>query len=140
MPKGTISRYFLFQYFWYVFFAQYKSNISREKSYSQISRFLSQFFNIKNSTLWKSLAKSNFHDHNRAVIIIEWFLLEVISRSQLLQNSKFLYLCFRRRPLQNWHGSEWNIAVCVILVSPYSVHELPLLNCMRGHFFETWKS
>ena len=43
-----------------------------------------------------------------------------------------------RRLLQNRHGSDWNITV--ILVSPYSVQELPLPNCMRQCLFETRKS
>ena len=41
---------------------------------------------MKNSTLWKSLIKSSLHHHNTAVFIVESFLLEVTSRSQLPQN------------------------------------------------------
>ena len=70
------------------FFAQYRSKKSREKSYSWASRFLRQFINIKSSTLWNSLVKSSIlHDHNTAVFIVESFLLEVISRSQLPRNT-----------------------------------------------------
>ena len=95
---------------------------------------------MKNSTLWKSLVKAGLHHHNTAVFFVESFLLEVISRSQLPQNSKILYLCFRRKLLQNRHGSDWSITVCVILVSCYLVHELPLPYCMRRYMFETRKS
>ena len=36
---------------------------------------------------WKSLVKSSLHDHNRAALIVKSFLLKVISRSQLPQNT-----------------------------------------------------
>ena len=61
-------------------------------------------------------------------------------RSQLPQNSKILYFCFRRRLLQNRHGSEWNITLCVVLVSHYMVQELILPNCLRHYLFEIRKS
>ena len=63
------------------------------------------------------------------------FILEVISRSQLPQNSEILYCSFGRRLFQNQHENDWNITVCVVLVSPYSVQELPSPNCMRHHLF-----
>ena len=68
------------------------------------------------------------------------FVLEVISRLKLPQNSKILYCCFARRLLQNRHESDLNITVCVVLVSSYSVQELPLPNCMRHYLFVTRKS
>ena len=122
-------------------FWQYRSKKSREKSFSRINRFLSWFFNMKKFYSWKSLVKSGLHDHNRAAFFVKSFLPEVISRLQLPQNSKILYLCFRKRLLQNWHGSDWSIiTVCVILVSSYLVHELPLPYCVRCYMFETRKS
>ena len=63
------------------------------------------------------------------------FSLEVISRSQLPQNSKIWCRCFGRRLLQNQHENGWNISVCVVLVSPYSVQELLSPNCMRRYLF-----
>ena len=125
-------------YFWYAFFCQCRSKNSREKSYSRINRFLSRFFKMKKFYSWKSLVKSSLHDHNWADFIVISFLPKVISRSQLPQNSKILYLCFRRKLLQNQHGSDWSL--CVILVSSYLVHELPLPYCMRRYLFETRKS
>ena len=127
-------------YFWYAFFCQCRSKNSREKSYSRINRFLSRFFKMKKFYSWKSLVKSSLHDHNRAAFIVKSFLPEVISRSQLPQNTKILYLCFRRRLLQNRHGSDWSITVCVILVSSYLVHELPLPCCMTHYMVETRNS
>ena len=73
----------------------------------------------------------------KSLLLDKSFSLEVISRLQLSQNSKILHLCFRRRLPQNRHGSDWNITVRVILVSPYSVHELPLPNCTRRYLLET---
>ena len=140
MPRATISRYFSFYTFDMPFFWQYRSKKSREKSYSRINRFLSRFFNMKKFYSWKSLVKSSLHDHNWADFIVISFLPKVISRSQLPQNSKILYLCFRRRLLQNRHGSDWSITLCVILVSSYLVHELPLPYCMWRYMFETRKS
>ena len=61
---------------------------------------------MKNLTLWKSLVKPSFHDHNTAVFTVESFLVEVISRSQLPQNKKILDLCLRSWLLQNQHGSD----------------------------------
>ena len=127
-------------YFLYAFFCQYRSKKSREKSHSRINRFLSRFFNMKKFYSWKSLGKSSLHDYNREVFIVKSFLPEFISRSQLPQISKILYLCFRRRLLQNRHGNDWSITVCVILVSSYLVHELPSPYCMRRYMFETRKS
>ena len=127
-------------YFWYAFFWQYRSEKSREKLYSQTDIFLSQFFNMKKFYSWKLLVKSSLHDHYRAAFIVKSFLPEVISRSQLPQNSKILYLCFRRKLLQNRYGNDWSITVCVILVSSYLVHELPLPYCMRRYMSETRKS
>ena len=89
---------------------------------------------------WKLLGKWSLHDYNREVFIVKSFLPEFISRSQLPQNSKILYLCFRRRLLQNRHGNDWSITLCVILVSSYLVHELPSPYCMRRYMFETRKS
>ena len=140
MPRAAISQYFLFILLMQLFSYQCRSKKSREESYSQISRFLSRYFNVNNPTLWISLGESSLHSHNTEVFIVESFLLEVISRSQLPQNSKILCLCFRRRLLQNQCGSDWNITVCAILVSPYSFHELPLPNSMRIYLFVTWKS
>ena len=139
MPRVTISWYFHFILLIRLFFGS-RSRKSREKSCSQINRFLSQFFNMKKFYSWMSLVKSSLHDHNRAAFIVKSFLPEVISRSQLPQNSKILYLCFRRKLLQNRHGSDWSITVCVILVSSYLVHELPLPYCMWRYMFETRKS
>ena len=82
----TILRYFIFN-FWYAFFHQRRSKKSREKSLRRIRIFLSQFFNMKRSTLGKSLVKSNHHNHNTALFVVESFLLEVISRPQLPQNT-----------------------------------------------------
>ena len=82
----TILRYFIFN-FWYAFFHQRRSKKSREKSLRRIRIFLSQFFNTKRSTLGKSLVKSNHHNHNTALFVVESFLLEVISRPQLPQNT-----------------------------------------------------
>ena len=31
--------------------------------------------------------------------------------------------------LQSRHESDWNITLCVVLVSPYSVQEFPSPNC-----------
>ena len=42
---------------------------------------------MKRFTFGKSLVKSNHHNHNTAVFVVESFLLEVISRSQLPQNT-----------------------------------------------------
>ena len=140
MPRATISRYFHFILLIRLFFWQYRSEKSREKLYSQIDIFLSQFFNMKKFYSWKLLVKSSLHDHNWADFIVISFLPKVISRSQLPQNSKILYLCFRRRLLQNRHGNDWSITVCVILVSSYLVHELPLPYCMWRYMFETRKS
>ena len=137
MPRATISRYFHFILLIRLFFWQYRSEKSREKLYSQIDIFLSQFFNMKKFYSWKLLVKSSLHDHNWADFIVISFLPKVISRSQLPQNSKILYLCFRRRLLQNRHGNDWNTSVCVILVSSCLVHELPLPNCMRRYMFVT---
>ena len=67
------------------------------------------------------------------------FSLEAISRSHLPQNSKIWYRCFGRRLLQNQHENDWNISVCVVLVSPYSVQELLSPNCMRRYLFVTRK-
>ena len=67
-------------------------------------------------------------------------LLKVGSRSQRPQNSKILCRCFGRTLLQNRHESDWNITVRVILVSPYSVQELPTPNFMRRCLFVTRKS
>ena len=108
--------------------------------YGRINRFLSRFFNMKKFYSWKFLVKSSLYDHNRAACIVKSFLPEVISRSQLLENSKILYLCFRRRLLQNRHLSDWSITVCVILISSYLVHKLPLPYCKRCYMFETRKS
>ena len=94
-------------YFWYAFFWQYRSKKSRENSYIRVNRF----FNMKKFYSWKSLVKSSLHDHYRAAFIVKSFLPEVISRSQLPRNSKILYLCFRRKLLQNWHGSDWSLYV-----------------------------
>ena len=130
-----------FLYFWCSFFlinADLK-RVERSRT-AKISRFLSWYFNVNNPTLWISLSESSLHSHNTEVFIVESFLLEVISRSQLPQNSKILFLCFRRRLLQNQCGSDWNITVCAVLVSPYSFHELPLPNSMRTYLFVTWKS
>ena len=62
--------------------------------------------------------------------------MEVISRSQLQQNSDNLYCSFRKRLLQNQHGCDCNITMCVLLVSFYLVQELPLPNCMKCYLFE----
>ena len=115
MPRSTISRYFHFILLIRLFFWPDRSKKSREKAYSRINRFFSRFFNIKKFYSWKSLVKSSLHDNNRAAFIVKSFLLEVISTSQLPQNSKIFYFCFRRRLLQNRHGSDWSITVCVIL-------------------------
>ena len=128
MPRVTISWYFHFILLIHLFFWKFRSKKSREKSFSWINRFLSRFFNMKKFYSWKSLVKSGLHNHNRAAFFVKSFLPEVISRSQVPQNSKILYLCFRKRLLQNWHGSDWSIiTVCVILVSSYLIHELPYL-------------
>ena len=70
MPRETISQNFLLILLIRLFFTQYRSKESREKSYGQISRFLSWFFNLENSTPWKWLVKSSLHDHNTAVFIV----------------------------------------------------------------------
>ena len=116
-------------------------------SLSRINRFLMQrHFFFK----WKILLVES-HGSSQAFKIITQkflflyyciyhFLLDVISRSQLPQNSKILYYCFRKCLLRNRHGKDWNIIACVVLVSPWSVQELPSRSCMRHYLFETRKS
>ena len=139
MPRATISQ-FSFYTFKTAFFGQHQSKKSIVKSYSRINRFLNRFFNMKKFNSWKSLVKSSLHDHYRAAVIVKSFLPEVISMSQLSQNTRILYLCSRRRLFQNQHGSDWSITVCTILVSSYLVHELPLPYCLRCYMFESRKS
>ena len=87
----------LLLYSLYTFFYQSRPKRSREKSHSRISRFLSRFFNMKNSTLSNSLVKRNLHNHHTAAFNVESFLLEVISETQVPQNTNIFCLCFRRR-------------------------------------------
>ena len=87
MPRATISQYFHFILLIRLFFCQYRPKKSREKSYSQINRFLSRFSNMNKFYSSITLVKSSLHDHNRATLIVKSFLPKVISRSQLPQNT-----------------------------------------------------
>ena len=90
MPRANISRYFPFIVLIH-FFAQYSSKKSREKSPGRISRFVmsKSFFLI-----WKILLFES-HESSQAFKIITKksllldipFFLEVISKSQLPQNT-----------------------------------------------------
>ena len=96
---------------------------------------------MKNSTLWESWFKYSLHDHSTEVFIVGYIILTgIYSRSQLPQNGKILYRCFGRRLLQNRHESDWNFTVYVVLVSPYSIQELPSPNFMRRYLLVTRKS
>ena len=64
MPRATISQYFHFILLIRLFFCQYRPKKSREKSYSQINRFLSWFSNMKKFCSWKSLVKSLIGRHS----------------------------------------------------------------------------
>ena len=128
-PERLFHDIFLL-YFWYAFFAQYRSKKCRGKSFSwKILLFESH----------ESTQAFKIITHNSLLLDVS-FLLEVISRSQLPQNSEILYRCFGRRLLQDRHESDWNITLCVVLVRPYSVQELPSLNCMRHYLFVAAKS
>ena len=140
MPRATISQYFHFILLIRLFFGSTDLKAVERSRTAELTDFLSRFFNMKKFYSWKLLVRSSLHNHNRAAFIVKSFLPEVISRSQLPQNSKILYLGFRRRLLQNRHGSDWNITMCIILVSFYLLHEMPLPYRMRRYMFETRKS
>ena len=100
-PESLFHDIFIL-YFWYAFFLKDRSKKSREKSYSRINRFLSWFFNIKKFYSWKSLVKSSLHDQNRTAFIVKSFLPEIISRSQLPQNTLNSLLFTSCLPFEIW--------------------------------------
>ena len=63
---------------------------------------------------WKSLVKSGLHDHNRAAFFVKSFLPEVISRLQLPQNSKILYLVLEKGYSKTGMGVTGVSSLCVL--------------------------
>ena len=135
MPRETVSRYFPLILLIRLFLFSTDLKIVQNKNKSSRSAELANFFNMKNSTLqtFKIITQ-------KSLLMDVSFLLEVISRSQLPQNSKILYRCFGRRLLQDGHESDWNITLRVVLVSLYSVAKLPSPNCMKHYLFVVRKS
>ena len=62
-----------------------------------------------------------------------YLLLEIPPTSQIPQNIKKLYCCFRRRQFRNWHEGNWN-TVCITLVRSHSVLDFNLSNGVRRIF------
>ena len=83
MPRETVSRYFPLILLIRLFLLSADLKIVQNKNKSSRSAELANFFNMKNSTLqtFKIITL-------KSLLIDVSFLLEVISRSQLPQNSK----------------------------------------------------